>query len=101
MLSPPFPGEEFVDYEPVKYHCIAVEDDDLAVVVQPLRAVRCYWHSMRRPEWGLALWGITLIQPEALPAFIEIVCREKRLDALAALLRQAEREGKFVIHFGI
>lgn len=101
MPSPPSLGEEFVDYAPAQYHCLAVEDDDLAAVVQPLREVRCYWHSLSRSERGLARWGITLIPPEALPAFIEVVCREKRLDALTALLRQAERENRFVIHFGI
>ncbi len=40
---------------------------------------KTYFHSLKRPGFGLARWGVTLIPPESLPAFQEIVLSDKRL----------------------
>ena len=34
--------------------------------------LKTYFHSLDRPEFGLARWGITLIPPESLSGFQEI-----------------------------
>ena len=54
-----------------------------------------------RPELGLAYYGITLIPPETLDAYLEIVWKNPKLSELAALLIEAKEKHAFVIHFGI
>ena len=101
MPAPPAPGQRYDAYEPQKYGCIAVQDDDLLLLAGHLRGIRCYWYTLDRPEWGLAWYGITLIPPTSLDALIESVWKNERLSDLFALLAQAQREGRWVIHFGI
>jgi hypothetical protein len=60
-----------------------------------------YWHTVDRPGRGLCYTGITLIPPETLPGLREAVTRQGGMAELAALLRRAERENKWVIHYGI
>jgi len=79
--------------------CIAVDD---AIVEQfgdaVLRDLPCYWHTLDRPEHGLAYCGITLIPPESLPVLLQAAGESA---ALQALIRRAIAEKRFVIHFGL
>ena len=91
MPLAPEAGQRFEKYEPGKYRCIPVEDDEIERLL----------HTVDRPGRGLCYTGITLIPPETLPGLREAVTRQGRMAELAALLRRAERENKWVIHYGI
>lgn len=101
MQIPPQRGAHYNRYEPEKYHCISVDDDYLEPLLGKLKVMKCYWHTVNRPEFGLAYTGITLIPPESLDIFIEIIWNNPKLSELMALLKEAEENGKYVIHFGI
>ncbi|MBQ2667057.1 MAG: hypothetical protein IJF56_00345 [Clostridia bacterium] len=98
MSTDPEPGERYDEYEPQKYGCIAVDD---ALVEQfgdaVLRDLPCYWHTLDRPEHGLAYCGITLIPPASLPVLLEAA----EIDPLRELIRTAMAEDKFIIHYGL
>lgn len=84
MQTNPKKKKRYDYYEPDKYDCISVDDDDLLSLLKSLNEVKCYWHTLERTESGLAYYGITLIPP-----------------ALLALLTEAQKYNKYVIHFGI
>ena len=84
-----------------KYGCIAVCDEHVQAVVEKLAGVRVYWHGLDRPELGLAYHGITLIPPESIAEMIEVVRDVPEMRRLMEMLVVAERERKFVIHFGV
>lgn len=102
------PDREYAAYTPEIYRCVAIDDE---VYIDNwwsrLLEMKTYFHSLKRPARGLARWGVTLIPPESLRAFYDIVSQDgnrhtdENLAALAALIRQALDEGKFMIHFGI
>ena len=101
MPAPPGPGTRYDEYEPERYGCIPVEDDDLLPRLPRLDGLACFWHTPDRPGRGLAYCGVTLIPPEALAEFADALEGEPKLSALAALLDRARREGRYVIHFGL
>ena len=92
MPLAPEAGQRFEKYEPGKYRCIPVEDDEIERLLPETLGLPMYWHAVDRPGRGLCYTGITLI-----PA----VTRQGRMAELAALLRRAERENRWVIHYGI
>lgn len=99
--------EEY-SYNPEKYHCVFIDDD---VYINDwwdkLKLLKTYFHSLNRPEFGLARWGITLIPPESLPTFQEIVLTDRRINkdehliALADKIHDAISRNKYMIHFGV
>ena len=97
----PTTEDGFNCYEPAKYHCISVGDRYVEPLLKELRSMQCFWHSLNRKELGLAYCGITLIPPESLEIFISAAMGKKHLEELCVLLLKAQREKKFVIHFGI
>ena len=101
MPLAPQPGIRFDKYEPEKYNCISVSDDDIQPCLDAFRCGKTYWHSLDRSELGLACYGITLIPPETLDAYLEIIWKNPKLSELAALLIEAKEKHAFVIHFGI
>ena len=101
MPQAPRPGERFDCYEPKKYRCVSVPDEAIEPLLEAFRLGKTYWHTLDRPEPGLAYAGITLIPPETLDAYLEIVRKEPELTELAALFTEAKTSGSFVIHFGI
>ena len=101
----PQPDEEF-DYAPERYPDRAVIDDDLLNEFagrhrDALWAIPVCYESLRRPERGLAWFGITLIPPSSVPAFLALLDGETELREWAALLRRAADQQKFIIHYGI
>ena len=66
-----------------------------------------YEPSLSTPETALARWGVTLIPPESLVEFKDIVLSDKHiysddnLVALANLIQLAIGENKYMIHYGI
>ncbi|KWX75944.1 hypothetical protein AMQ84_16480 [Paenibacillus riograndensis] len=99
--------KDYSDYEPERYHCVALDDDILNDWWSELMLIQTYFHSYSRPEFALARWGVTLIPPESLEAFYNIVSKDKRsktsaeLIDLMKLLRKAITEKKYVIHYGV
>ena len=101
MMADPEPGRIFEEYEPEKYDCIAVDDECIQAVIERLKGIKCYWHSLNRPEAGLAYHGITLIPPESIAKVIGAVRDVPEMSRLMEMLVVAERERKYVIHFGV
>ena len=101
MMTDPAPEQIFEEYEPEKYDCIAVDDEYVQEVAEMLAGVSVYWHGLDRPESGLAYHGITLIPPESIEKVIEAVKDVPEMRRLMEMLVVAERERKFVIHFGV
>ena len=95
-------------YEPEKYHCVYIDDEAyIDDWWDKLLIMKTYFHNLNRPEFGLARCGITLIPPESLPAFQEIVLSDRRINedehlvALADKIQEAINRNKFMIHYGI
>lgn len=101
-------AKDYSSYEPQKYHCVTIDDEEYIDRWWPrLELVQTYFHSLSRPALGLARYGVTLIPPESLPAFQDIVLSDKRINsdanlaALARKIQQAIEGKKYMIHFGI
>lgn len=100
-MADPEPEQKYEEYEPEKYDCIAVNDKCIQALIEKLKSITCYWHGLDRPESGLAYYGITLISPESMAEVIEVVRSVPEMRRLMEMLVMAERERKFVIHFGV
>jgi len=98
-------------YNPYGYNCISIPDDIIENWYPDISKMKSYFHSFSRPETGLARWGVTLIPPESLDFFHDIiqtktsaVYREKfssELNALLGLVKKAKENEKYMIHFGV
>ncbi len=99
--------KDYSNYEPEKYHCIAIDDDILNDWWRQLILIKTYFHCYNRQEFALARWGVTLIPPESLESFYNIVATDQRsksskeLTDLMILLRKTISENKYVIHYGV
>lgn len=103
MQKEPSPEERFDTYEPQKYNCITVHDDFIEPCMIDLQGLDCYWHTLQRPEKGLAYYGITLIPPQSMDVLIRIFTsrNRKELIPLITLINKAKENRKYIIHFGI
>ncbi|WP_409291224.1 short-chain dehydrogenase [Peribacillus sp. SCS-37] len=96
-----------IDYEPLKYNCISVDDNIINSLSEHLSIMKTYFHSLKRPEFGLAYWGITIIPPESLSFFYEVVTsstfyeKSAVLNELAIKINKANEENKHMIHYGV
>lgn len=99
--------KDYSKYEPEKYNCTAIDDDILNDWWNDLTLLKTYFHSYNRPNFALARWGVTLIPPESLEDFYNIISKYTKskpsveLDDLMKLLRKAICENKYVIHYGV
>ena len=64
MPQAPAAGQRFEQYEPGKYRCIPVEDDEIERLLPETLGLPMYWHTVDRPGRGLCYTGITLIPPD-------------------------------------
>lgn len=101
MPTAPVPGQRFDGYEPRKYRCIPVRDEEIERLMPEISTLEMYRHTVDCPGRGLCYTGITLIPPAVLPRLREEVQRQGGMAELAVLLRRAERESRWVIHYGI
>lgn len=101
MRMTPEQNKRYDIYEPEKFDCISVHDDYIEPLLVDLSLVDCYWHTLEHPEKGLAYCGITLIPPSSLKPFMNLLEGCAGTEALMDLLLTAEKENRFVIHFGI
>lgn len=101
MPKAPTKHRRYDDYTPDKYNCISVDDDYILSIAEDLREIKFYWHTLDRPELGLAYYGVTLIPPESVSLFLEVTADKPELNELSGLLWKAKNSNKFVIHYGI
>lgn len=101
MQTEPKSGKRYDAYEPDRYNCISVDDALIVPILRELQSVKCYWHTLERLDDGLAYTGITLIPPESCSLIRERIRDNQELSQLNSLLREAEQNDKFVIHFGV
>jgi len=102
---------DYTKYTPEKYHCVVIDDDlylnDWWLALSQINAFNVSSNRILQPQKSLSRWGITIIPPESLPSFLEIVVSDKRyatdksLVALAEIIRKAIEDEKYMIHYGI
>lgn len=97
----PRKGVRYDEYEPHKYGCISVSDELLDSVAHKLQKIDFYMHTTDIKAKGLAWCGVTLIPPESLDAFADAVGEKSELAELETLIRAAQKEDKWMIHFGL
>ena len=89
------------------YNCVAINDDALNGWWPRIEGMKSNFHTFMHPETALARYGVTLIPPESLDLFYDIVKNDtsseftEQAAAVLAVIENAKRNGKFVIHFGI
>ncbi len=103
--------KDYTGYHPKKYNCIAIDDglylNDWWNALSYIDTLNVYDKGLLRPQKALSRWGITVIPPESLPAFLDIIVKDRRyktdanLAALASLIKEAVKTQKYVIHYGI
>jgi hypothetical protein len=101
----------YSEYEPEKYNCISVDDDVLEELIikynEELMAIKTYFQVTTQPGNGLDYCGVTLIPPESLKQFREILIKANnhyKLQELQLLIEKvsgAISEDKYLIHYGI
>ncbi|PLT29272.1 short-chain dehydrogenase [Peribacillus deserti] len=96
-----------IGYEPLRYKCISVDDDIINSLSEHLSIMKTYYHSLKRPDFGFAYWGITIIPPESLSLFYEAVISSTfyegsaALNELATKINEANEDNKHMIHYGV
>ena len=103
--------KDYTGYYPEKYNCVAIDDDlylndwwnDLSLI----DTFNVYSKRVLQSQKALSRFGITIIPPRSLPAFLDIVIsdrrykKDKRLVVLADLIRYAIEQNKYMIHYGV
>lgn len=99
--------KDYSDYNPEMYDCVAIDDDIINDWWEQLCTMKTYYHCIDRPDIALARHGVTLIPPESLPIFQEIVLsdiriqKDENLVCLAKKIQEAIDKNKHMIHFGV
>ena len=101
MQDAPRQGARYDAYEPQKYACISVDDEDIDPILAELETVDFCWHTLSVRGKGLAYCGIMLIPPSSMDAMIRVVGENPNLALLKALLETARSRNKWVIHYGL
>lgn len=103
MRHAPAPKEGHDHYVANEYHVISIHDDFIEPILAELEEMDCYWHTIEVAGKGLAYCGITLIPSRSMDKFISILViqNQKEYDDLIALAKQALKDRKYIIHFGI
>ena len=101
----------YSEYEPVKYNCVSVSDDLIEELItkyiEELMAIKTYFQVTTQPGVGLDYCGVTLIPPESLKQFRDIIIKadnhfkSKEFQLLTEKITEAIAENKFMIHYGI
>ncbi len=101
MQTSPQKGERYDEYEPHKYNCISVDDEYIEEIDKKLLDMPAFWHTIDRAEKGLAYCGITLIPPTSAEYIMRSLPAENELLEFMELLKTAQKENKFIIHYGL
>ena len=101
MNNAPEKGKRYDEYEPQKYNCISIDDSIIENIDPKLNSIDFYWHTLAVKGKGIAYCGVTLIPPESTQAFIDAIENLSDLSELRNLLEKANKENKWIIHFGL
>lgn len=101
MQKAPEKGRRYDEYEPQKYNCISVDDAYLENILSKFDDIDFYWHTTDVKGKGLAYCGVTLIPPESVKAFADVITSIAELNNLQPLCTLALKQNKWIIHFGI
>lgn len=101
MSSAPQKGKRYEEYEPEKYSCISVDDDYIGDIVAKLNDIDFYWHILDVKGKGIAYYGVTLIPPDSIKSFINVIENNTGLSELIELAEKASSDSKWMIHFGL
>ncbi|QFT89217.1 hypothetical protein FIU87_11210 [Bacillus sp. THAF10] len=99
--------KDYSYYSPEEYSCISVDDDLIQNFSESLKMMKSYFHSYERLGFGLAYCGVTIIPPESLTLFYEVIVsspsfkESSNLTDLAAKVSKSNEEKRYMIHFGI
>lgn len=98
-------------YEPEKYDCISVNDDLIGELTirynEELMAIKTYFQVTTQAGNGLDYSGITIIPPESLKQFRDVIVKAnnrfkaKEFQLLTEKITEAIRKNKYLIHYGI
>lgn len=101
-------NKDYGYYHPEEYSCVVIHDDAMYEWGERINTMKSYFHCFSRPATGLAWCGITLIPPESLDLFYDIVANNTnnkefagQVQPLLDVISEAKKNGKFIIHFGI
>jgi len=100
-------SKEYCIYEPEKYNCISISDDNVHKIAKNLRQMSSYYHSYTNENYGLAYYGITIIPPNSVLIFQKAIVENEinsvnsEFDQLLLILNNAIKHDKHIIHFGI
>lgn len=96
-------SDNFQEYEPEKYGCISIDDDYIENLMPYFENIPTFFHRLTWRETGLNYIGITLIPPMSCKLFSQVFKKQQNpaYDRLCELLDLAEKENKFVIHYGL
>lgn len=99
------------EYEPQKYNCISVDMDVMDKIfemyLEELMQIKTYACISTQPLQGLDENGVTLIPPDSLQAFWDVILKAnnqlkaKQLLGLIDKIQDAMKKSKYLIHFGI
>ena len=104
MKNNPIYEEQFDEYDSNKYNnCIWIDDNFIEPILMDLESIDCYWHTLKVAGKGIAYYGITLIPPQSMNKFKNILLLQDKIEYadLISLINKAEEENKYIIHFGI
>ena len=101
----------YSEYEPEKYNCVSVSDDLIEELItkynEELMAIKTYFQVTTQPGTGLDYCGVTLIPPESLKQFRDVIVKansqyqSQELQALIEIITDAIKKDKYLIHYGI
>lgn len=101
----------YCKYEPEKYNCISVDihlmDDVIDNFLEEWGKIKTYLGSYSKTYYGLEENGITIIPPESLVTFRQIIInantkvKSTELINLINKVNEAIRDNKYLIHFGV
>lgn len=101
MPAPPAADKRYDEYEPQRYHCIALDDEAVERLDPCWQRLPVYWHTLAVPGNGLAYCGVTLIPPESLETALALMPSGAAYQELRDLLQTAQAGERWIIHFGI
>jgi hypothetical protein len=101
----------YSNYEPEKYNCVSVDDDLVCELIikynEELMELKTYFQVKTQQGTGLDYCGVTLIPPESLKQFRDIIMKAnnyfiaKELELLTEKITEAIIKNKYLIHYGI
>ncbi len=101
----------YSEYSPECFRCVSVDMDIMDQVfetsLEELLQIKTFAQITTQPMRGLDEAGITLIPPESLKPFCDVIMKansrlkEPQLYALLEKVQEAIEKSKYLIHFGI